>query len=192
RPLPAALAAERAAVLGTDLKQTMLAVAANPATPASAAAPLAAALTALTAVQVGAAQALAAQPDGLAFTIPLATPQGPASAHISVKREAPQPRGGRLDAGNFRIAFVLETVHLGTVAIDLVTVGREVTIDVRTEASRAMRAFRDALGALTERLESLRYRVAAASASLGTTSTVALDAPPAPPRDAAATVDRSA
>ena len=55
-----------------------------------------------------------------------------------------------------------------------------------------MRAFRDALGTLTARLESLRYRVASAGASLGTTSTVALDAPPARPADPDATVDRSA
>ncbi|HYW54276.1 MAG TPA: hypothetical protein VE826_09910, partial [Dongiaceae bacterium] len=193
RPVAAAVAAERGAALGADLKQTMLAVAANPATPESVGPPLAAALTALTAVQLGAAQALAAQPDGLAFTIPLTTPHGTANAQITVKRDAPESRGGaRLDPANFRIAFVLETAHYGTVAIDLVTVGREVTVDVRTEAAPAMRAFRDALGTLTARLESLRYRVASAGASLGTTSTVALDAPPARPADPDATVDRSA
>ncbi|HEY0395525.1 MAG TPA: hypothetical protein VGD01_13590 [Candidatus Elarobacter sp.] len=192
RPLPAAFAAERGAALGADLKQTMLAVAANPATPQSAAAPLAAALTALTAVQVNAAQSLAANPNGVAFTIPLVTPHGTASAQISVKRDAPGPRGGALDPENFRIAFVLETAHYGTVAIDLVTVGREVTVDVRTEAAPAMRAFRAALATLTARLESLRYRVASASASVGTTSTVALEAPPARPADPDAVVDRSA
>ncbi len=191
-PVAAALAAERAGALNADLKQTLLAVAANPATPEALAPSLAGALTALTAVQVTAAQTLAANPNGIAFTIPLVTPHGTSNAQISVQRDAPDGRGARLDAENFRIAFVLETAHYGTVAIDLVTVGREVTVDVRTEAAPAMRAFRDALGALTTRLESLRYRVASAGASVGTTSTVALEAPPARPVDPNAAVDRSA
>jgi hypothetical protein len=191
-PLPAAVAAERAAAVGADLKSTILAVAADPATPHALAPALAGALTALTAMQVGAAQTLAAHPDGIAFTIPLTTPQGVSNAHITVKRDAPEGRGARLDPANFRIAFVLETAHYGTVAIDLVTVGRDVTVDVRTEAAPAMRAFRDALGGLTARLKSMRYRVAAASASLGTTSTVAVEAPPSRPLDPSAVVDRSA
>lgn len=191
-PLAAAVAAERGAALSADLKQTLLAVAADPATPPSLAPSLAGAITALTAVQVNAAQALAAQPDGIAFTIPLTTPSGTANAHISVKRDAPQGGGARLNAENFRIAFVLDTAHYGTVAIDLVTVGREVTVDVRTDAAPALRAFRDALGTLTARLESLRYRVASAGASLGPTSTVAVEAPPSRPPDSDATVDRSA
>jgi hypothetical protein len=191
-PLPAAVVAERSAALSADLKQNLLAVAADPATPAALAPSLAGALTALTAVQVHAAQTLAAHPDGLSFFIPLATQHGPANAQITVKRDAPQGRGARLDGENFRIAFVLDTAHYGTVAIDHVTVGREVTVDVRTEAAPAMRAFRDALGTLTARLESLRYRVTSAAASLGTTSTVAVDAPPAPASDPDAMVDRSA
>jgi hypothetical protein len=192
-PLPAAVAAERAAAVSADLKQTILAVAADPGTSHALAPALAGALTALTAVQVGAAQTLAAQPDGIAFTIPLTTPHGVSNAHITVKRDAPEGRGGAsLDPENFRIAFVLETAHYGTVAIDLVTVGREVTVDVRTEAAPAMRAFRDALGGLTARLESLRYRVAAAGASVGITSTVAVEAPPTLPLDPTAVVDRSA
>jgi hypothetical protein len=55
-----------------------------------------------------------------------------------------------------------------------------------------MRSFRDALGGLTARLESLRYRVAAAGATIGTTSTVGVEAPPAPPNDPEAVLDRSA
>jgi hypothetical protein len=191
-PLPAAVVAERSAALDADLKQNLLAVAADPATPAALAPSLAGALTALTAVQVHAAQALAAQPDGLSFSIPLATQHGAANAQITVKREAPQGRGVRLDGENFRIAFVLDTAHFGTVAIDLVTVGRDVTVDVRTDSAPAMRAFRDQLGTLTTRLESLRYRVAAAGASVGPTSVVAVESPPAPAPDSLATVDRSA
>jgi hypothetical protein len=174
------------------LKQTLLAVAADPATPAAQAPPLAGALTALTAVQVHAAQTLAAHPDGLSFTIPLTTQHGPANAEITVKREAPQGRRAPVDGDNFRIAFVLDTAHFGTVAIDLVTVGRDVTVDVRTDSAPAMRAFRDALGTLTARLESLRYRVASAGASVGITSTVEGGAPQTSAPDPDASVDRSA
>jgi hypothetical protein len=190
-PIPAAIVAERSAALGADLKQTMLVLASDPATPEALAPALAAAISALTAVQVSAAQTFAANPNGIAFTIPLATQHGPASARISVSRDAPQ-RGAKLDGENFRIAFVLDTAHFGTVAIDLVTVGRDVTVDVRAESAPAMRAFRDALGRLTERLESLRYRVASAGASVGITSTVGIEAPPAPAVDPNAMVDRSA
>jgi hypothetical protein len=190
-PIPAAIVAERSAALSVDLKQTMLALASDPGTPEALAPALAGAISALTAVQVSAAQTFAANPNGIAFTIPLATQHGPASARISVSRDAPQ-RGAKLDGENFRIAFVLDTAHFGTVAIDLVTVGRDVTVDVRAESAPAMRAFRDALGRLTERLESLRYRVASAGASVGITSTVGVEAPPAPAVDPNAMVDRSA
>jgi len=190
--LPASVAAERSAALNVDLKQMLLAVASDPSTPAAVAPSLAGVLTALTAVQLNAAQTLAANPDGIAFNLPLATPYGTTNAHISVKRDAPQGRGMPVDPANFRIAFVLETMHYGTVAIDLVTVGRDVTVDVRTEAAPAMRAFRDALDGLTSRLEALRYRVASAGASVGTVSTLAIEAPPSQPVDPLAVVDRSA
>lgn len=172
QPPAAAIAAERGAALGADLKQTMLVVAADPATPPAASDALAGALSALTAVQADAARLLAAQPDGLAFTIPLATQFGPRDARISISREAPQQRGVPLDGENFRVTFVLDTANVGTVAVDLVTVGREVTVDVRAENAAATRAFRDALGTLTTRLESLRYRVASAEAKLGTPTIV--------------------
>src|SRR5579884_866164 len=143
--LPSAVAAERAAALDANVKQTLLALAADPATPAALSPAIAGALTAITSVQLNAAQLLAARPDGFAFTLPLATANGPANAQIRVERDA--GGGGASGAApNFRIAFVLETAHYGTVAIDVVTVGREVSVDVRTEAAPAMRAFRDALG----------------------------------------------
>ncbi len=87
---------------------------------------------------------------------------------------------------------MLDTAHYGTVAIDLVTVGREVTVEVRTESAPALRSFRDALSTLTTRLEALRYRVASAGASIGPTSTVSIGAAPARPVDPDAVVDRSA
>ena len=186
-----AVAAERSAALGGDLKQTMLAVAADPATPRAAAPALAGALAALTAVQIGAAQTLAANPGGIAFALPLVTEHGAAHAQVRVSRDAPGRRG-RVDGDNFRIAFVLDTAHFGTIAIDLVTVGRDVTVDVRAESSPAVRAFRDALGGLTARLEALRYRVASANATIGVTTAVELPAAPRAPRDLSAVVDRSA
>jgi hypothetical protein len=189
--LPAAVAAERGTALTVDLKQTLLSLAANPPTPEALAPPIASALTALTAVQVQAAQLLATQPDGIVFALPLATPGGTANAQIAIKREAPNARGTPLNGENFRIAFVLETAHYGTVAIDLVTVGREVTVDVRAETPAAMRAFRDALGTLTARLETLHYRVASAGAGLGAIPVVAIEAPPVAPRDPNAIVDRT-
>ena len=48
------------------------------------------------------------------------------------------------------------------------------------------------VGGLTARLESLRYRVAAAGASVGITSTVEVAAPPGAAVDPSALVDRSA
>jgi len=193
RPLAAALAAERAAALGVDFKQTLLAFAADEAgsSPALGAA-ITGALTALTAVQTQAAQVLAARPDGFAFTLPLMTPNGIASAQIAVRRDGADGRAERVDNANFHIAFILETAHFGTVAIDVVTVDREVSVDVRAEAAPAVRAFRDALGHLTARLEALHYRVNSAGATLASTATIGVAAPPARPIDPDATVDRSA
>ncbi len=133
--LPAALAAERAAAVGADLKQTLLALAADAATPEPLGPALAGALTALTSVQTNAAQLLAGRPDGLAFSLPLATPHGQQTARIAIQREAPRGGGAPLDGANFRIAFVLDTTHYGTVAIDLVTVGREVAVEVRAPSA---------------------------------------------------------
>jgi hypothetical protein len=192
-PLAAAMAAERAAALDVDLKQTLLALAADTAAPTPALGnAIAGALTALTAVQANAAQALAARPDGFAFTLPLATPNGTANASISVRGDGGSGRTGTIDNANFHIAFVLETANFGTVAIDLITVNREVSVDVRAEAAPAVRAFRDALGHLTTRLEALHYRVSSAEAKLASTATIGVAAPPSRPVDPDATVDRSA
>jgi hypothetical protein len=193
RPLAAALAAERAAALGVDFKQTLLALAADSATSPALGNALTGALTALTSIQAEAAQALAVRPDGFAFTLPLVTPDGFTNAHIAVSRDAGDGRGRSADAANFHIAFILETKHYGTIAIDVMTVDREVTVDVRAEAAPAVRAFRDALGHLTTRLEALHYRVASAGATLAPTTTIGVTAPgPVRPVDPNATVDRSA
>jgi hypothetical protein len=52
------------------------------------------------------------------------------------------------------------------VAIDLQTVGRAVSIDVKTQATPAADRFRATLGDLRSRLEQLHYRVAAIGAGV--------------------------
>jgi len=159
--------------LGVCLGAQLLAVAAGRAGATDPAAPnagldraVAGALSAITALQLNAASTLGAHPEGLAFTLPVALPGGFAQAHVRVDRDAPNGRKIPLDGDNFHIAFVLETRHLGTVAIDVVTVGRTVTLSVKTEAVVAQRVFASALSRLSARLESLRYRVAKADAAV--------------------------
>lgn len=200
-------ATERAAVvrvaLDFDLKTQLLALAASSDSGSAAASPaleraVAGALTALTAVQLGAAAALAANPDGLAFAIPVTLPDGVARARVRIGRDAPERRGVPLDGDNFHIAFVLETRHLGTVAIELMTVGRAVTCSVKTEASLAQRAFAGALDGLTARLRSLKYTVAKAEAVVAPPAAAAPPAesvpemPSAPVAGAARLVDTDA
>ena len=104
-------------------------------------------LTATTALQLNVLNAQASNPK--AITIPLPAyfyPGGePASLHIS--RDAPNSKN-KLDADNFHIAFVLDTKSLGTVAIDVQTVGRAVSVDVKTQATLAADRFRSTLGDL--------------------------------------------
>jgi hypothetical protein len=196
------------AALDYDLKTQLLALAAARAgatdAPISSGADLdrvvAGALAAITAVQLGAAAALRANPEGFAFTLPVALPGGAAHAQVRIGRDAPGAPNVPLDGDNFHIAFVLETEHLGTVAIELVTVGRAVSVTVKTEAARAQRRFGDALGGLRTRLEGLRYRVAATHAVIAPVSPAgaaparnsAADPstrPPVPAGDAARIVD---
>jgi hypothetical protein len=177
------------AALDYDLKTQLLSIAADPAAGSDGGSPKAAAfdravagaLAAITALQLNAAATLNAHPEGLAFTLPVALPDGFASAHVRIDRDASDGRRAPLDGDNFHIAFVLETRHLGTVAIDVVTVGRAVTLSVKTEAVLAQRVFAGALERLSARLESLRYRVATADAVV---------APVAPPVTAEAPLHR--
>jgi len=160
-----AAAQERVAVLRAaldyDLKTQLFVLAAlRPGSAAGAASATSSAsdsavagvLTALTALQLHAAAVLSANPGGLIFSLPIALPDGIAQAHVRVDRDTPDGKPAPLDGDNFHIAFVLETRHLGTVGIDMMTVGRAVTLSVT------------ALGELTERLEKLRYTVAKADA----------------------------
>jgi hypothetical protein len=125
------------------------------------------ALSAITAVQMNAAQALNAAPQTMAFTLPLWLGAGYAQARIAVDRDAPEAGGKRaLDGDNFHIAFVLDTQHLGTVTVDLQTVGRAFSLAVKTESEPTAKRFGAAIGRLTGRLETLRYRVNSAEATV--------------------------
>jgi hypothetical protein len=153
--------AERAATLAAGLKSQLFSLVTG-AAPAGrggeAVVPAAtAALTAITSVQMVAAQALVATPQTMSFAIPLWLGAGYAQAQIAVDRDAPDAPNVPLDGDNFHIAFVLDTKHLGTVAIDLRTVGRAFSLKVQTENLRSAQRFGDELSRLSDRLSSLHY-----------------------------------
>ena len=187
----------RAAALQYDLKTQLLSIVQDP--PPNVTAALANAvsdtLTALTAMQM---QTLASQTaQSVNLNVPIALPNGTANAQIRIDREAPEPGGTPLDGDNFHIAFILETASLGVVAIDLVTVGRTVTLDIKTEATLAAMRFSKLLEQLAERLRGLRYIVAKAQAGVAAPGTVnvvstVISSAPVAPSDPNALVDRSA
>src|SRR5208282_4752025 len=108
------------------------------------------ALSAITAVQMNAAQAMNAAPQTMAFTLPMWLGSGYAQAHIAIDRDAPEPGGKRsLDGDNFHIAFILDTKNLGTVSVDLQTVGRSFSLAVKTENETTAKRFAESLTALT-------------------------------------------
>jgi hypothetical protein len=155
-----------------------------------------AALAALTAQQAGGSPpGTQAGTNVVEFAIPLPLTGEGNVARIRIERDASGARA-KLDGDDFRIAFVLDTKHLGTVAIDLATVGRSVDIGVKTEAQRSAEVFKGALASLRQRLEQLRYRVASAHAGVARPGAVPERAwpPPAPttPHDPRALVDRDA
>jgi hypothetical protein len=168
--------AERGAALTADLKTQLLAVINAPpaGSEEGALVPAAAsALSAITAVQMNAAQAMNASPQTMAFTLPMWLGNGYAQAQIAIDRDAPQPGNRSLDGDNFHIAFVLDTKNLGTVTVDLQTVGRAFSLAVKTENEGSAKRFADSLSTLTERLEKLRYRVNSAEATVAARGTQA-------------------
>jgi S-DNA-T family DNA segregation ATPase FtsK/SpoIIIE len=164
-PAPPTLAAAQtliaAAALDHDLK-TMLQTLLITPTAGTAATPTAAiqtALTALTGVQLDVANTLAQIPLQVTFTIPLPLVHPDAQARVTIDRKRHDDPTQAIDGDNFHIAFILTTKHLGTVTIDLRTVGRAVNVGVHTEAELAAQTFGGALARLKNRLESLRYNV---------------------------------
>ena len=163
--------AERGVAMSVDLKTQLLALINAPPAGAEGADDLvpaaSSALSAITAVQMNAAQALNASPQTMSFTLPMWLGSGYAQARIAIDRDAPESRGNRgLDGDNFHIAFVLDTKHLGTVTVDLQTVGRAFSLAVKAENEGTAKRFGEALGRLTGRLETLRYRVNSAEATV--------------------------
>lgn len=163
----AAQAAERGAALEYDVKAAILAMIASPTaanSPAIAGA-LRDALTATTALQLNVLNAQASDTQAITIPLPAYFYDGGQPASLRISRDAPNTKN-KLDADNFHIAFVLDTKSLGTVAIDVQTVGRAVSIDVKTQATPAADRFRSTLGDLRSRLEQMRYRVAAIGADI--------------------------
>jgi hypothetical protein len=192
-----AQSAASSAALQYDFKSQLLSLAQAP--PPNITAALADAvsgtLTALTAMQMQTQNMQTAQ--SINVNLPIALPNGTANAQIRIDRDAPEPGGTPLDGDNFHIAFILETASLGVVAIDLVTVGRTVTLDIKTEATLAAMRFAKQLERLTERLRALRYTVAKAQSSVAAPGTASVfstvtSTAPAGPVDPSALVDRSA
>ncbi len=187
-----ARAAERLAAIEHDLKSIVLSLLRNPGetrTPSLTQA-LNETFITLTAVQLNVLSSNAQSPGTLALTLPVYYHEGGKPAQIRISKD-PQSRSEKIDADNFHIAFVLDTAHLGTVAIDLQTAGRMVNIDVKTEAEPSASRFMQTLDSLRKRLEDLRYRVgsAAASAVSRTTSSAPLEPSAKPSGGAAPNLD---
>ena len=165
-----------------DLKTQLLAIINSPPVTANEASDLipaaSTALTALTAVQMNAAQSMNATPQQMQFTLPMWLGNGYAQARIAIDRDAPQPEGGKrnLDGDNFHIAFILDTKHLGTVSVDLQTVGRAFSLAVKTENEGTAKRFADSLTRLTSRLETMRYRINSAEATVAARGSAATGA----------------
>lgn len=168
--LPPALAqarvAERSAAISHDLKSVVLSLLRDPPAGRTQAMTqaLSEALVTLTGTQVNALSANAQNPGTFQFTLPVYYHEGGRPAQIRISRDA-DSRAAKMSADDFHVAFVLDTAHLGTVAVDLQTTGRAVKIEVKTENKASAERFSDTLGSLRTRLEDLRYRVSSTAAS---------------------------
>jgi hypothetical protein len=166
QPAVAARVAERAVALQYDAKATVAAMLEAPprgATPELVAA-LNDTLTAITAMQINVLNAQNVNPNTIAIPLPVFFRDQGAPVQMHVSKDA--PNGRKLDADNFSIAFVLDTKSLGTVAIDVQTAGRTVSVSVKTEGAPAASRFRSTLDDLRGRLAQLRYNVASMTAGV--------------------------
>jgi hypothetical protein len=165
-PAVAARVAERTLALQYDAKAAVAALIDTP--PRGAAPELAAALNetlaAITGMQINVLDAQNANPNVIAIPLPVFYREQGAPVQLRVSRDG--PGGGKLDADNFSIAFVLDTKTLGTVAIDVQTAGRAVSVNVKTEGAPAASRFRSTLDDLRGRLAQLRYDVANMTAAV--------------------------
>ncbi len=163
----AAQAAERVVAMDYDVKSAILAMIATSGrgdSPQLAGA-LREALTATTALQLNVLSAQSTDPRTISIPLPAYFYEGGEPVHLRISRDAPNGKNA-MSGDNFHIAFVLDTKSLGTVAIDVKTVGRAVSVDVKTQANLAADRFRSTLGDLRQRLESLHYRISAIGAGI--------------------------
>jgi hypothetical protein len=162
-----ARAAERTVALEHDVKAALFQLVANPPNGASqqVVQALRDALTATTAAQLNTLNSQQQSPNAITIALPAYFYEDGRPAQLRISKDAPNGKNA-LDADNFHIAFVLDTASLGTVAIDLQTVGRAVSLDVKTEGSRSASQFRASLPQLGERLEKLHYKVASMNAAV--------------------------
>ncbi|MHB8145926.1 MAG: flagellar hook-length control protein FliK [Vulcanimicrobiaceae bacterium] len=169
QPLPPATqaqVAERAAALEFDVKSAVMALVQTPpaGSPPGLPAALGNALNAITALQMNVLNAQQNDPNSILVPLPVFYRDGGAPAQLRIARDG--GNGKQLDGDTFHVAFVLDTKTLGTVAIDLQSAGRAVSISVKTERSGSAQRFRSSLDDLRSRLEHLRYRVAAIAADV--------------------------
>lgn len=173
--LSAAQSHARAAVFQAsrdhDLKTTLLALQRDlPAGRApSVAQALNESLVTLAGTQLHSLDANAQTPNIIAIPLPAFFHDGGKPAYLRISRDGGSS-SAPMDADNFHIGFVLDTANLGTVGIDVRTAGRAVNVEVKTETAPAAVTFNESFVQLRERLESLRYRVAATSAAMLQTS----------------------
>ncbi len=154
--------------LNQDIKSTLIALAQDPQSAAlpGAANAIGDAVTAIAAAQIHLLAAnAAADPRTLVVPLPVFFREGGAATQLRVGRDAPGTKKA-MDADNFTLGFLLDTKTLGTVAIEVETSGRAVSVKVKTERDGAAKRFRESFGLLRDRFESLRYRVAGMNAAV--------------------------
>ncbi len=180
-PATQAQVAERSAALALDVKTAIMSLLQAPPNGGAPNLPaaLGSALNAITAAQLNVLNARQSDPNAMLLSVPVFYRDGGAPTQLRIARDA--RKGASLDGDSFHVAFVLDTKTLGTVAIDLQAVGREVSVSVKTERSGAAARFRSTLADLRSRLEHLRYRVSAIGADVAPVRAAAEAAAPAPP-----------
>lgn len=167
QPAAQARAVERSVALEHDVKTALLALVQAPpqGAPPQLAQALGEALTATTAMQLNVLSSQQNDPNVMTIPLPATFYEGGRPTQLRISRDK-RDASGALDADNFHIAFVLDTQSLGTVAIDLRTVGRAVSVNVKTERLSAVDRFRSSFAQLRERFEQLHYRIAAIDAAV--------------------------
>ncbi len=159
-------------VVNQDVKSALIALARDPQSAAipGAASALGDAVTAIAAAQVHLLAAnAAADPRTLVVPLPVFFREGGAATQLRVGRDAPGSKNA-MNADNFTLGFLLDTKTLGTVAIEIETSGRAVSVKVKTERDGAAKRFREGFDALRDRFEALRYRVATMHAAVAARS----------------------